>query len=123
MNHYSLPEEIWREIFLLLRYKEIKSLSMVSLQFSKLCEDENIIEKLKMRGFPRKAGLCECHEVHKFVGHHDDDILPSLYDLLLVASYDFNIKEFNHLQNLVLDELYNTGINLVRGDLIFFEKK
>lgn len=122
MDYYLLPEEIWREIFLSLRYKEVKSLSMISLQFSKLCKDENIIQKLKMRGFPRKSGCCERHDVHKFVGYYHGDILPSLYDLLLVASYDFNIKEFNRLQNLVLDELYNTGVNLVRGDLILYEK-
>lgn len=120
MDYYSLPKEIWKQILLQLRYKEVSNLCDISYEFNELCRDENIIEELKMRGFPRVSGYCESHDVHKFAGYHDD-ILPSLYDLLLSASYNFDIKEFDRLQNLVLDELYGTEVDLVRGDTIFLE--
>jgi len=123
MNYYSLPEEIWVSIFSLLRYRDAKNLSMISSRFNKLYKDGNIVEKIKMRGFPRVSGYCESHDVHKFAGHYDDVSSASIHDLLVYSNYIFDIKEFGRLQNLILDELYGTDVNLVRGDMIFLDER
>lgn len=132
---YQLPKEILSEILLFLRYKEIKCFRSAHPLFAKFCKDENIIEKLKMKGFPRSTGHCESHDVYKFAGNYNcndnsdysdddnNDVLPSLYDLLLSSSNNYNMKQFDYVQNLVLDELYGNNIDLIRGDLILFDKK
>lgn len=113
-----IPSEIWKYILLNLRHKNIYSFSKTCKYFRNLCKDENIFEERKWLGFPRIEGHCEAYDIHKFVNYNGYDI--SLYDLLLNAKYYDSDNEFNRIQNLILDELYETNTCLVRGDLIIF---
>jgi hypothetical protein len=112
-----IPSEIWKYILLNLNHKNICLFSKTCKYFRNLCRKENIFEERKWLGFPRKEEHCKVHDMREFAGHNEyvsDDI--SLYDLLLTAKY--NGYGFDRIQNLILDELYGTNTDLVRGDLI-----
>jgi len=108
-NIYNIfPKELWVKILLNLNCKDVDVLINKSLQFKNLINDENIKERVKMRGFPRLSGHCESFDVSQFV----DDMNHEL------SSRNFLTEE---IFNYILEKLYDSNYNLVRGDLICFE--
>ena len=114
------PAEIWNHILLDLNCKTAKSICSSSQQLNKLCENNDIIEKIKMKGFPRKSGHCDAFDVSK--------IIPEKYDISKMNSNEYENYEYEenpyHLseyRDLILDKLYKLNFDLVRGDLICFE--
>lgn len=111
-NIYNIfPKEIWIKILLDLNCKDIDDIINNSIQIKNLIIEENIKEKIKMRGFPRSNGHCVAIDVSKFIyefDHLSDQNLQR--EQLLKESFDY-----------VLDELYKSNYNLIRGDLICFE--
>lgn len=92
----DIPNEILVQIIFELPCKYIISISCVSKYFTDLCGKENIIEKRKIKGFPRSTGYCESHVSYYYP---DDKIIPS---------------------DSVLDNIVKMNNDLIRGDLIYF---
>lgn len=69
-----------------------------------LIKKENIIEIAKNKGFPRPSGHCKVIEIYKLKGFQND----SYYD-----------EDYLHE---VLDKLYDLNYDLVKGDIVLFEK-
>lgn len=92
----ELPEEIWIQILMKLFCKDIINIYYVSHYFNDLCNKSNLFMRRKMLGFPRESGHCEFHDMLKY-----SDILTNDPELLL-------------------DKLYESNYDLIRGDLICF---
>lgn len=57
MNSFDiLPTELWIHIILNIPCKYIPKICNISRQFKDLCDQENLFQKQKMKGFPRKSG-------------------------------------------------------------------
>lgn len=106
-NIYDIfPKEIWIKLLLDLNCRDIDQISEQSNQLKDIIIENNIREKIKMRGFPRSSGHCEAFDVSQLVA----DMHPELYDGM----------SFEQVQNYMLNELRNLKNNVVRGDLICY---
>lgn len=107
MNIYNIfPKDIWTLIILELPCKYIPNLYDVDNQFKDLCVKENIIEKRKLKGFPRSNGHCEVFDVSSYI--------LNKYDI----AGDFN---YNDILDETLIKLYKDDVDLIRGDLVNFK--
>lgn len=101
-----LPEELWIDIILELSCKTIKVVCEIE-QFKLLCEKNNLFERRKVFGFPRKTKHCGWYNIWSLVS--------------------FGFEEFDDLLTTnpePLDEITNNLIyklDLVRGDLLYFD--
>lgn len=121
-NIYNIfPKDIWILIILEIPCKYIYNLSDANDQFKELCINENIIEKRKFKGFPRKSGHCEVFNVSNYEGnvYYENNILVSgnFADILETHRY-INIKAVKLIFSEILDRLYYHNFNLIKGDLI-----
>ncbi len=105
MNVDMLPEEIWCHILLDLQSKLIIDICDINVEFKNLCNKNDIINKRKMKGFPRKSGQCKAHNVSK------------LYDYNELV----NEKNKTNILSIILDKLHYLNTDLVRGDFIHFK--
>jgi hypothetical protein len=101
----SLPEEILIQIIKDLPCRSLLNLIKTYPKLAAIINKYDLINKAKMRGFPRKDGHCHNHDVKKFVDSLDNDIV--FYP--------------NKMLSLILDHLYQINVDLVRGDLIFID--
>lgn len=119
-----LPKEIWITIILEIPCKFIPKLYDVTHQFKELCVKENIIEKRKMRGYPRTTGHCESYGVYNYKGNAYDpkgNIIYNGFVKVIMRAIRYDNAHVRLLLDDTLDELYKDNINLVRGDLVNFE--
>lgn len=124
-NIYNIfPKDIWISIIFKLPCKYIYNLNDSNYQFEKLCYEQNIIEKRKSLGFPRKSNHCNSYGVYNFKGNvynNNGDIID-FAPLKIVMK---NSRRNYHLVKLILDNtldiLYKNNIDLIKGDLIDFE--
>lgn len=114
------PEEIWTNILSYLNSKRLIEIQDTSKQFNVLCGD--IIEKRKFEGFPRKTDHCIVHDVSEFMfkvkyddedEEYDEDIYINIGLPELIENNEIEI-----VLDYVLDNLYESKYDLVRGDLI-----
>ncbi len=70
MNIDILPEELWCQILLELPCKLIIDMHYVSHKFKILCDKYDIINKRKMKGFPRKSGQCKAYDVTMLINNY-----------------------------------------------------
>ena len=106
-----LPKEIWITIILKVPCKYISKLYVVNHQFEKFCNEENIIERRKLQGFPREIGHCKSYDVYNYKG--------SLREIMKNVRSNANIVKL--VLNDALNRLYEDNTELIRGDLIDFE--
>lgn len=78
----NLPEDLWEEILLNLNYDEILSLCITKSEIENYCENNNILEKRKLKGYPRLSGHCAAHDVSHF-----SELIPEFNNLF---ADDFN---------------------------------
>jgi len=104
------PEEIWCKIIFELPCYRIIDLCKIR-QFKELCDKNNLIERRKLYGFPRKTGHCLTHNVEELITCDYEDLNDLLY-----GPQDHLVGESP------LDELIDDlGSNLIRGDIIYYE--
>jgi hypothetical protein len=104
-NIYDIfPKEIWVLIIYELPCKLIYNLYDVHDQFEELCRQEDIIERRKLKGYPRKSGHCKSYGVCNYIKNYVENVYP-----------------IRLILNDTLDRLYEDNTDLVRGDLINFE--
>jgi len=65
----TLPKELWIYIILKIPCKYIPNICNISRQFKDLCDQENLFLTQKMKGFPRKSGHFESHNVTEYEGY------------------------------------------------------
>lgn len=99
----DIPEEIWVGIFSQLLCENIINIYYISHYFNNLCKKNDIFNKRKNLGFPRKSGHCVVHDIPNYRKYVDGK--PA------------NTKLHSEL---VLDDLYRSNCDLIRGDLISF---
>lgn len=111
MNIYDiLPKDIWVHILLDLPCKYIRNFYDISIECKNLCIKENIIERRKIKGFPRMTGQCENFQVENFILFIPNEIL-----------YNTNIcdhQKFNIIFDNILTKLYDDNVDLVYGDIV-----
>lgn len=90
----NLPDELLELILLNLNCKEILAFSKICQRFSRL-NIQSLIDKRKIKGFPRKGGSV----VHKMI----DDNLYYMSD---------------NIENDFLDLIYDRQIDIIKGDLV-----
>lgn len=105
----NITHDLWENILMNFNPIELEQLCDGDIKMDDYCKTNNIIEKRKMKGFPRKSGYCADHDVSCYV----DDI-P---DLKKIYGYEYN--EVRNMLSTLLDLLYQNNVNLVFGDLIF----
>lgn len=116
---YILPKELWKQILLELQHNNICLMIYTCKYFDKLCKEENFLKLRKFKGFPRLSkgfNSIEHEEGHSEI--HDVSINK---DVLLSMNISED-HEYYKSQSLVLDEIYKTNVNLIRGDFIMFDK-
>lgn len=110
LNIYDIfPKEIWLLILSDLQCKYIRNFQDINDISKDLCIKENIIEKQKMMGFPRESGHCKNY-----------DIIHSHLKLLRKAI--INKEGVENVLDKILNQLYERNYELIRGDLINFDK-
>lgn len=116
------PKEIWILIILELPYKHIYDLYDVSDQFKDLYITENITERRKNKGFPRKSGCCEYYDVSSYSGYiYENELIyeGNFHQLLAKTGHDSN-KILKYIFDAALDKLYGNNIYPIKGDLVDF---
>lgn len=91
----TFPDEIWLNIFDRLNGRDITIISMTSKKLNKLINDNDIVNKIKYKGFPRQEGKCKIHDI-------------SGLDVIFT-------KDITQITNY----LYDNDYDLVRGDIIY----
>lgn len=94
----KVPQEILETIFLNLNCKTLTLINRTCKNFN----IENILNKKKHYGFPRKEGKCVLHQ---------------LQDQSLV-----NIMTDPNINSIVSNYIYDTNMNVVRGDFVIITK-
>lgn len=118
-----LPHELWEAILLNMSYLEINKLCVENPVIDIYCRENNILEKRKMKGFPRISGHCICHDVShlkiKLSDYYDafDDIDETSRNPY-IRLQNVSTPKMNEIMAPL--ELSNGG--LVYGDLIFYGK-
>jgi hypothetical protein len=107
------PEEIWIKILLLLPCYKIIDLCEIK-QFKELCDKNNLIERRKLYGFPRKTGHCLTHDVSELISCDYED-LNHLF-------YDAEEGSQAYLKEILIELIDDLDHNLIRGDLIYYEE-
>lgn len=124
MNTFDLlPKELWIYIILNIPCKYINNICNISTQFKDLCDQENLFHKQKMKGFPRKSGHFEYHNVTKYEG-----FLYNKYKSLIKCNFSNIFRNSKHknktilkdISDSLLDVLYKNNVDLVCGDIINF---
>lgn len=118
------PKDIWILIILELPCKFIYNLYDVSYKFKELCDEKNIIEKRKLKGYPRKSGYCKSYGAYNYKGNvynNNGDIIDNGLLKVVMKNIRFNPDLVKLTLNDTLDRLYEDNTDLVRGDLIYFE--
>jgi len=118
------PKEIWITIILEIPCKYIPNLYDVSYKFKELCCKENIIERRKLYGYPRKIGHCKSYGVYNYKGnvYNNGNIIQDNGSLkMIMKRVRSNASIVKLVLNDLLDRLYEDNTNLIRGDLINFE--
>ena len=123
-----LPDELLDTVLMELACKEIIRLCNLSDRINNVCEINNIIERRKYKGFPRKTGHCYAFDVYHFIFTGKEiGVLPEDYeDENDIHEYNANelMEEFDYSEkalNIILDRLNQLNYDLVRGDLICTE--
>lgn len=98
-----LPDELLELILLELNYQDIVNLQY----FDEFIKKYNILEKRKMKGFPRSSGWCEEHWINKTDPINiSEENYPSENDLVVTLEF-----------------LQDNNTDLVRGDVIYYESQ
>jgi hypothetical protein len=108
----SLFPELKENIFMSLSCKYIISLSLCCSNLNKFIKDNDIINKRKYQGFPRLENHCKSHDISNL------DI-SSLTDFSWNNLYEISYPD---ILNNILDLLLKLNIDLVRGDLIYYDR-
>ena len=124
MNIFDiLPKELWIHIILYIPCKYIPRICNVSVQFRDLCVYQNLFQKRKMKGFPRKSGRFKIHKLLEYEGY-----LCNKYKAFMKSNFS-NISKISTCENKniiknvsdsLVDLLYNNNIDLTCGDIIDF---
>ena len=117
----TYPEDIWVLIILELPCRIIPKLYDVSKEFEIIVIKNNLMEKRKYKGFPRKYGECLVHNVSKYSGKiYDNNEL--YYEGGFAGLLDKNKykgpKLLRLVSDAVLDKLILNDVNLIKGDII-----
>lgn len=118
------PKDIWVLIIFELPCKFIYDLYDVSYKFKELCNKENIIEKRKLKGYPRESEHCKSYGVYNYKGNvynNNGDIIDNGPLKIIMKNIRSNPDLVKLTLNDTLDRLYEDNTDLVRGDLINFE--
>lgn len=100
----NLPQDVWENVLMNLPPIKIIEHCNEFPEVDKYCKLHNIIEKRKMKGFPRPSGHCAAFDASTESQNYDLDYLKG--NKLAVAL------------NKILIKLYKNNANLVFGDLI-----
>ena len=108
------PEEIWIQIMFELPCYKILDLCIIP-KFKQFCDKYNLIERRKIKGFPRKDGHCVIHDVSEIISCDYED----LHDLFLDP--EKNIDGYSPLNEILIELIDDLDSNLVRGDIIYYK--
>lgn len=124
MSIYNIfPKELWISIVLDLPCKYIHKFYDISIECKDFLDQENLIHRRKLLGFPRTSGHYESHDasLHLSLGSflNDEDIMINAnFNSVLGHSKDeHNIRL---VLSTILDALYDDDVDLVAGDIITF---
>jgi len=98
------PDEVLELILLELPYKDILKICGIVPYINNLCNKSNILEKRKMKGYPRIDGHCKSYDVLHLID-------STLYKSTFLSGYKIDL---DNILNDILDKLDD----IVRGDLL-----
>lgn len=114
----KLPYELWEGILMDLNYNKIEILCSKYLQIDDYCKNNDIIEKIKYKNYPRFSGHCGAHDVSSF-----SNLIPELNEIdinkLDITEQD-DLFQLNEILDKTLKLLYEKNTELIYGDLVCF---
>lgn len=118
------PKDVWILIILQLPCKFIYNLYDVTYKFKELCDEENIIQTRKLKGYPRKSDHCKSYGVYDYKGNvynNNGDIIDNACLKVIMKNIRSNVYLVKLTLNDTLDRLYEDNTDLICGDLVNFE--
>lgn len=104
---FDLPDELLELILFELPCKQILKLCFEFARFKNICDNTNLLERRKYKGFPRKNGHCVVHNIINLT-FEDRKQMIRIGD----------VTKFFEPFDLILDLMNEHYYDLVRGDLI-----